>query len=203
MQKMNEEYFFIDGASNEDLPSLVPNEDTSWRLLRSWKNPESDAPYVFHNGALDYQIGTGVKPLKNLPDVVIGTDDFFFSDDKFEKFESLELTGMVAHPCIYIDHDGDWHENLWHVSVVKKIDCWDRSLSEYDEDSAEETKDGIIYTIDRYSLDDEILENIALNDRLVFRLGGVKYGGTLIHKSLIKFFTNYGVKFIPVNEYSL
>lgn len=59
------------------------------------------------------------------------------------------------------------------------------------------------YTVDRYSLDDNILNSIPLNDRLIFRLGGVTYGGTLVHKSLMSFFAAYGVKFIPVEEYSL
>lgn len=199
----NDEYFFIDGAGNEDLPSLTPNEDTSWRLLRSWQNPEGDAPYVFHNGALDYQMGTGIKPIKKLPEVLIGTDDFFFSDSKFEKFDSLELPGMVAHPCIYIDHDGDWHENMWHVSVVKKIDCWDRNLSKYKPESAEETPDGTIYRVKRYYLDNKVLELIPIKERLIFRLGGVKYGGTLIHQSLKPFFEGYGVQFIAVEDYRL
>lgn len=201
MTNYNDEYYFIDSEALNDMPSLTPNDDTAFRLRRSRANPEGDAPYIFHNGAIDYQKGTGVTPLAKLPNIMIGTNELYFDDLKFEEFMKLNLPNMVCHPCIYIDHKEDWHENMWHVYVLNKIDCWDRKRSEYDEDTAEETKDGIEYDVNRYSLDSLVLDNISLKDRLIFRMGGVTYGGVLVHKSLKNFLTAYGVRFIPIADF--
>lgn len=200
----NQEYFFIDRKSEDNLPHLTPNEDTAWRLTRSWKTPEEgSAPYIFHNGALDYQKGSGITPLKKLPDVMVGTFELFLSEEKFAKFESLNLPDVAPHPCIYIDHNENWHEGMWHVAIVRKIDCWSRELSRFKPESAEETPDGTIYRVKRYYLDDVVLDKIPLSERLIFRLGGVKYGGTLVHKSLKNLLGDYGVDFIPIEEYRL
>ncbi|STQ89871.1 hypothetical protein [Iodobacter fluviatilis] len=202
MSKYNDDYFFVKRDSSiENLPDLAPDKDTAFRLFRSSNAPEGDAPYVFRNGALDYQLGTGVKPSTILPNIFMGSIHFFIENKTFEKFMGLNLPGMVCHPCIYIDHNDEWHENYWHIYIQLEIDCWDREKSTFDLDSKEENIKGVSYDVTRFSLNTNILDKIPLADRRIFMIGGVQSGGILIHKSLKDFFSVRGIKFIPILDY--
>ena len=70
MRNYEDDYYFIRKAEDDRLPSLTATEETVERGYTHQLQPVGSGPLMFFNGAKDYDKRMGIKPLKDLPDIL-------------------------------------------------------------------------------------------------------------------------------------
>ena len=96
---------------------------------------------------------------------------------------------------LYIHDDGKWHENLWFMTITERLDCWDRNNSNYDQDDPPIRLGGFeLDLVYKYSLNEELLDKIPLEQRLLFQMGGSIDAFFVCHQKLLGLFLHGGLK---------
>lgn len=109
--------------------------------------------------------------------------------------EEYETPNMLLYPTVYIDDNDNWHENYWFLNFYKSLDCLDMVASQYD-------KEDDIYLdpdIEKFSLDETILNKIPEEQRLVFRIGRSLIAYIFMHLRVVEFLQKInasGVRFL-------
>lgn len=192
MNEYDQEYYFVvSPMDREDLPTLTPDVNTENRQFRFIRQPVGSPPLVFFNGAGDYQKKLGVVVVKTPPKILFDGSNPVVDDSIREKLLNYEIPNMYLHPAIYIHDDGKWYENYWYMTFTSTFDCWDRQNSTYFPDPMTlggEDSFGV-YT---YSLNKELLDNIPLENRLLFEMGGTTDGKVVCNKKLFRIFAGSG-----------
>ena len=80
--------------------------------------------------------------------------------------ESFNLKDVQFVPAVILDEDEEEHEGYYIIRVHNLIKCMDKKLSTWEED--EDTEPGKVDRINKLVLDNEVLDKIPLEDRLVF-----------------------------------
>jgi len=106
------------------------------------------------------------------------------------------------HPSVFVDKRKKWHEDYWYLCFTQQLDCWDRDASEY-EDEPLEMGGFELYSVYSYSLDEQVLDRIPLQNRQIFKMGSTQDGYIFCHKSLAHLFrgTDCGVELVAVPAY--
>lgn len=197
-QVYDKDYFFIRPISDDRVPSLAPDEDTVELPYSDTALPVGRKPLIFHNGAFDWQKEQGLSPLDPPPEILFSGSNVLVSDKIREKLLSLEIPGLAIQPSIYIDHKDQWHESYWFLTFTSRLDCWNRAASKYVKRPIGQEKK---FHVLAYSLDDELLESIPLDQRTLFKMGGTATGMIVAHYSVAPSFQSSGADLIPVNEF--
>ena len=110
------------------------------------------------------------------------------------------IWGGQLYPAVYIDAKGKYEEDFFLINMFNELDCWSRTDSVYE---LEEGDDEDAYMI-KYKLDNEILQNIEEDKRLIFKMGGVDRPLMFLHERIIKAFKEQkveGYKIFKVVDY--
>ena len=199
MTTYNADYFFIrKPKEREDIPSLTPDNNTVNRHYSYEKEAEGSPPLVFFNGAKDFQQNKGITAIQPSSVLFDGVDIAVTTDIRRELLK-LTIPDMYTHPAIYIHDDGEWHENYWYLTFEKPFDCWDRENSDYDPEP-DGFGDETYYEVTHFSLDSERLNNIPLNQRLLFKMGGASDAFITCHKSIKHLFECEGVRLVAIAD---
>jgi hypothetical protein len=70
MRKYDEQYYFIDKADDDSLPSLTPDINTENRRFRYEKQKIGSPPLMFFNGAKECQQKLHIASSKVLPEIL-------------------------------------------------------------------------------------------------------------------------------------
>ena len=199
MTNFNEEYYVIDRKGDKSYPLVQPQEDSEHTELYIGDNFSE-----FHEEIIpDPQIMEFVfaEPIPSKP--VIG--DYFAQPDSIiskkiaNVMTSMDIKGIQLIPATVESDKGDIYEDYFYVHIYRHIEAIDRDLSDYTVDDYGD------YNIDSFQLDEKILKEIPLEERMVFKL---KEDGTIMlyHRSVVDAImaTNpEGVMFTKVKDWSL
>ena len=203
MSDFAQQYFFLNRPNNEALPYLQPTDETANLNFRFEQMPLGTKPLMFFNGIADMQKENKIAPLKVLPDVLFSGTDLVVRDRIREKLLEADIPNLALQASIYIDEEGNWHEDYWYLTFTERFDCWDRDKSEY---RAKPLQIGgmELYSIYEYKLDEELLAKTTLKDRQLFKMGGVNPAPVTVHKSLAGIFRSVpdeALQIVPVEEW--
>lgn len=191
MNKYDHEYYFVTSPMDrEELPSLTPDKNTQYRQFRFMRQPFGSAPLVFFNGAGDYQKKLGVRVVNVPPNILFDGSNLVVDNGIREGLLNYDINNMSLHPAIYIHDDGKWYENYWYMTFTEQLDCWDRKNSTYDPEPM--TLGGESYEVYTYSLNQQLLDRIPAEDRLLFKMGGTTEGLVVFHQELFSLFAGNG-----------
>jgi hypothetical protein len=203
MQNYDEDYYFIRKEEDDRLPSLTATEDTVERGYTYQRQPVGSAPLMFFNGAKDYDKRMGIKPLKDLPDILFNGSFLLVRTHIRDQLIQLDVPALHIHPAIFIGDDDTWHEDYWFLAFSERFDCWDRERSEHEEEALElgGFKMHSMYT---YSLNTELLDSVPLAHRLLFQMGGTQDAFVVCHRSIARLFrsnTKNGARLQLIKDY--
>lgn len=201
MSDFTKQYFIIESdASNDSVPFLRADDATSMRNYQTEALPLG-APLVFTNGYRGRNKKERVKDVAS--DILFEGSDLVVKRSIREKLLELELKNVSLYPAIYIDDDEKWHEDYWYVTFTSKLDCWDRQTSQFLSDPVELGGERL-YEVLKFELNDKVLKDIPLQDRLLFKMGECMPAHVIAHESVLKVFRGgnlSGVKFVNLSEY--
>jgi hypothetical protein len=201
MQDFNHDYFLLLKPNDERLPSADPNADTINRSYRKNQIPAGSSPLIFYDGFLELKREQKIKPYDSPPDVLFDGSNPVVKTDIADALWKLDIANLAMNDSIYIDHNDNWHENLWFLGFTKKFDCWDREKSEYRENDEDDDEDEPV-TVWRYSLNHALLDQTPMRERLLFKMGGTDDGFITAHASVARYFAGKtGVVVVPLVEY--
>ena len=198
MSNLQTEYYVLDKSDQDGLPELSPDEDTSQVLLDT-ALPTLGKPLKFTNKWRDKYKQRGIKEV--FDKILFYASDVLIEDEIYKTLKVRNILDVSYYPAVYVDDLGNLHENFWFMNVLKMRDCWCRKRSDYMDSSPSSTGK---YYIEKIVLDENVLNQVPVEQRLIFKLGGSMIAYTLIHKSLVNVFLSVGVNpesFIPIKDY--
>lgn len=203
MSKFNDEYFFVmRPRDNDRLPFLVPDTNTEDREFRYKAQPFGSPPLVFHNDLEQEDIKAGMRTVV-APILFAGTDLVVASSIR-EQLLHMEVPNLSMHPAIYIDETDHWHEDYWYLTFTDRLDCWDRVHSTFDDEEPPIKLGGYeLFEVYRYSLDEQVLDRLPLQQRLLFKMGGTTTADVVCHASVVRTLTSAfpdAIKLKPIKE---
>lgn len=203
MQNYDDDYYFIQQKDDDRLPVLTADENTVARNYTFELQSVGAAPFVFFNGAKDYQKKLGVSTLRDLPDILFAGNNLVVCTHIRDSLVALDLPGVFIHPAVFIDDDGRWHEDYWYLTFPQRFDCWDREKSDYEEQPLE--LGGFkLHSVYTYALDSAVLDRIPLNERLLFKMGGTQDAFIVCHQDIASIFRGNGesgAKLVSIPDY--
>jgi hypothetical protein len=202
MSAFNKEYFFILLPEDEHIPRPSPDDDTAAKPYAYKVQPIGQKPFIFHNGALDWQRERDIVPMDPPPKVMFDGSDMMVVYEIAKELRDYEIPNLAIQPAIYIDHKDQWHENYWFLTFTEEFDCWDRKRSTYHPKPMRHT-DPPVYDVYTYSLNDKLLRETPLAARRLFRMGGTTVGDAVAHESITDLFRVEGVDVLPIEDYGI
>lgn len=203
MTELNSDYFFVLKPTGDRIPFLVPDVNTEGKHFGFEPQPFGSAPLVFLNGWRDENKKKGV--LSEARDVIFSGSDLVVRSAIREKLLGLDLPNLAMDPAIFIDDKEQWHEDYWYLTFTDRFDCWNRTTSEYDEDTPPVLVRGKPkYAVASYSLDSELMEKTPLKNRLLFKMGGDLTAFVVCHKSIASILRgngDSGAKLVSLADY--
>lgn len=165
--------------------------------------PFGSAPFIFFNGAKDYQKKLRVVTLKDLPDILFAGTNLVVRTHIRDALVALDLPAVFIHQAVVIDDAGNWHEDYWFLAFPERFDCWDREKSDYEEEPLE--LGGFkLHSVYSYILDAEVLATVPLDRRLLFKMGGTQDAYIVCHKDIARLFRgngDNGARLVPIAEH--
>ena len=203
MKKYDNQYYLIRKSDDDRLPSLVADENTEDRTYSYERQLVGTPPLVFFNGWKEENLARHIKAI--VPEVMFNGSNPVVPGHIREKLLNYDIPNLHMHPTVYIHDDGNWHENYWFMTLTERFDCWDRNNSNYDQDDPPIRLGGFeLYLVYKYSLNEYLLDNIPLEQRLLFQMGGSIDAFFVCHQKLLGLFRGdgkNGAKLTPIHEY--
>lgn len=199
------EYFFICKIkSNDRIPSLKPDLNTSNRNYDFEALPIGQPPLRFLNAWKDDNVRQGISSIT--PDVLFDGTNLVVVDTIRERLLDYNFPNLHIYPAIYVDDRDRWHEDRWFLTFTERFDCWDRNTSDYDQEGPPIQLGGLEYhQVYSYKFDGELLRKTPLEQRLLFKLGGTLDAYIVAHESVLtKLFGppgQNGAEYIRVADY--
>ncbi|MTV40781.1 hypothetical protein [Duganella radicis] len=184
------EYYFIQKQGDDRLPSLTPDENTVNRNYSFEPQPNGSAPFMFSDGGSDYARKLGIVPFKELPDILFDGSNLLVRNHIRGALLALDLPGVHIHPAVFVDAYKNWHEDYWFLAFPERLDCWDRKLSDF-EDEPLELGGFKLHGVYTYVLDAAVLDSIPLHQRLLFKMEGRWR------------LTSYAIKILPLSSVAM
>lgn len=162
MTDYNQEYFYISYAELDKYPGVkysIYEPHSSFELLRSrvldetprilsFRNTFSGTPQFGDFHSLDEHAPVLSERMKNV-------------------LESFHLKDVQFIPAIILDESEEEHKGFYIIRVHNEIQCMNKELSSWE---PSENKPGKAFSIDKLVLDNEVLDKIPLEERLVFAM---------------------------------
>lgn len=186
----NESYYlmFPDYKNSKDF-NVVPTEETG--LTR------------FHYKKLTHGIDQLSFISKTKASDIVQETEVLFCEPTLLVSKSIKevlenkIYGGQFYPALVETGDNNYHE-FFVVNLFEKLDCWDRNKSVFELDEDDGAR---VY---KYSLDSNVLDEIEVNDRQIFKIGGTDLSPVFVHekaKEQLSSMTN-NLRFFPVLEYN-
>lgn len=192
MTDHSNDYFFLRRPADEGLPYPQPDEETAKLNFMFEVMPLGSRPLSFFNGMADMQKERRVRMYKGAPELMFVGSDLLASERVREKLLPRELSNLALQPAVYVDDEGKRHESFWYLTFTRRFDCWDRDRSEYDRDDPIELGGMQLFNVYSFKLKEKLLDSTPLQERLLFKMGGVNPAPVTVHKSLAGVFRSMG-----------
>jgi hypothetical protein len=196
MNKYNGEYYIACPVAGEDENVLLkPDNKTSKSGYRT--QVLSPGRPLFFTNAYPMYIPKGKT--ERITDVMFNGAYMVVNENIKEYLSGFNINSLQIYPAVYVDLNNKLHENIWFLNFYETLDCWDREESSYDDDSKL-----LPPSIDKFSLDQDVLDEIPEENRLMFVMGGLDDKYVFIHEKVVNFLQEIhasGIRLIPVVEY--
>lgn len=161
MKNYNEEYFYVKETELNYYPTLTyddEEEECESELFRDIQLDDSEARLLCFDKPIprNPKLGDYHRITQRSPAI---------SEQLKNILESFNLKGVQFIPAVIIDKKGDEHEGYYIVHVHNLIKCMDKEKSTW---TPSDKKPGRAFSIDNLVLDNELIDQIPLGDRLVF-----------------------------------
>jgi len=209
MSKYNDQYYFIfnDYGNSSYLTPFQETEDRNWTYQ---KLSRTGGPAFFEN--TDKGMYKKSRKKQSINDVMVAAGDFLIDRRIYELLQLFDIDNLQFYPAVFVDDDENWHEQYMLLNFFGSLDCLDIDKSEiyFDEDDEDvdededEDEDDIEYSVDRFYLCEAVLDSIAQEQRLIFRLAKACPSYTLVHQQVKDIFDQAnatGINFIKVSEF--
>ena len=193
----NEQYYIAEQPPGDDQIYLKPDKRTANRGYHYKQLPQGDNPLFFMNGYREKDNNRWP-----IPHILMDGGDLIVIDDIRNELKKYDIDGMQLYPAVYIDDHDKWHENYWFLNFYQELDCWDRERSIYHRDI--DVDPDSYAEVDKYYLDEKILDPIPEERRLMFRVGDTSMGHIFIHQKIVDFIIKNkftGVRFFKVSDF--
>ncbi|MFV0538270.1 MAG: imm11 family protein [Dysgonomonas sp.] len=162
MNDYNQKYFFLDYAEVGIYPSVqysIYEPHSSMELLREKVLDETTRSLSFtKHSSKDGKLGDYHFLDEHAPAI---------SERMKNILESFNLNDVQFIPAVILDHDENKYEGYYIIRVHNLIKCMDKDKSVW---TPSQKKPGKARSIDKLVLDNEVLDKIPLEDRLVFAI---------------------------------
>lgn len=195
------EYFIVRRETGDRVPYLEPDDNTLDRTLRRAPQPMGSPPLVFTNGWKERNRAERVKEV--VTPILFHGSDLVVSTPIREALLNLALPNVTMHPASYVDDNDTWHEDYWYLTFSTLFDCWDRTLSDASNNFVESGGERR-YDVYEYVLAEELLDRTALEQRLLFQMGGTINAFVFCHECIAKLFcreASSGARLVLASEY--
>lgn len=193
MGKFDLDYYLIvrprqDDQETDLLPNLGADEDTANLPFRYQRLPLGSRPLKFTNVGQEFRKKHGMTTMKHPPDILFDGSNPLVRGRVREKLLAMEIPNLELQPAIFVDDWSKWHEDYWYLTFTDRLDCWDRQTSEFEKGAAIRIGGHTLYQLYDIHLDDKVIDEIPLAQRLLFQLGGSIDALVLAHKSVAGLF---------------
>lgn len=202
----NEKYYFCAVPKGSDRLFVVPNKKRMKSSAYSYLKPKvGSPPFFFNSSATSVKRNAKAGNKWPITDALVCDGNVLVNNELWEKIKEFNTGGLAFHPSVFIDDEDVWHENFMFMVFSKKLDCWDRERSVIEEEE-ERLADGTVFpaTVERFYLDDKVLDKIPENQRLMFKMGGVQNRFVCFHQKIVDIFDQNaaaGIRFLKVSEF--
>ena len=190
------EYYLIYGTNISNCPMVELDEDANGINYRWVTTPIEDCELVKMRFAAPYPKKPTMTDFHQ--DGIVS----FFSKKIHDALQPITFEGaQLLRGEIKDPKNKKIYEDYYYLHIFNKISCLDRNLSKFDAS----TGSGMVLSISKMILDKDVLSNIPLQERLIFRLGE-KSSFQLFHKSVVDAImaTNpEGIRFVKVEDYHM
>ncbi|MCI5058725.1 MAG: hypothetical protein MRY83_21615 [Flavobacteriales bacterium] len=187
----NEFDYYVILSSNEPSVPLLNEDDEGPRYFH--KKVEIENPEL-----MKFKIGHPIPKKPVLADY-LSTPSSVISKNIFNVLEPLNISGVQLIPAVIRDQINDkLHKDYWALHIINRIQCIDPVLSD-----CEIQKRTIAY-VKKIVLDKKALEEIPLEERLVFRMKEHS-SKQLFHTTIVDIIMSVnptGIRFIPIEDYN-
>lgn len=198
MNKYNDQYYIVMLTLNEDRIFVDPLQKTADRNYHFKKQPIGSEPFFFENSDREEDKKDGITHL--LPDVLMEGANLLVNQTTRDYLKQYTIYGLQMNPSIYIDDNGNWHENYWFLTFFETVNCLDRVKSDVEEIPAIPDNDKPL--VNKYSLDSKVLDKIPEENRLLFKMGNVTDQYVFVHQRIADYFAENNVTGIHLSKVS-
>lgn len=199
MNKYDSDYYVVFPRYDEENVILLKPDKKTIKSGKGQSIITSGRPLFFTNGFVE-EFGQG-KLEETVTDFMFDTPYPVVNQKVKEYLEKFKIDSLQIYPAVFIDAVNIYHENLWFLNLYSELDCWDRNTSVVDTDDIEPGEEPSIV---KFSLNDEVLDRIPEENRLMFKMGGLSEYFIFIHKKIHKYLVEQsvtGVQLFPVLTY--
>ena len=154
--EFNKEYFVIGRVNNNQHPLLTVTKKGGY---------EEDEEYVENPESMEYRLGSPIPKQPKMVDYH-STPCSVVSQKIHDVLEKLNINGLQMISAIITGKDSELYENYWFLNIYNKLAVLDKEKSKYDWNDFLE----VANPIEKLVLSEELLNDIPLEERLIFRL---------------------------------
>jgi hypothetical protein len=202
MSSLDDEYYLVMEPEGEDHIFLKPTEETAARGYSYKKMDVLSEPFHFLNSEADDDLSEGIRrPLTN---VLMDATNLIVDDSIHAYLSQWNIDGLQYHPAVYTDELGNTHKPYWHLTFFDKTLCLDTERSQLLRNTSATYDKQSSLPVDSYCLDAEVLNQIPVTQRLLFKIGGTNMGYVFAHQTIVDKFHEAGwdgVRFFKVSEF--
>ncbi|WP_345889271.1 imm11 family protein [Shewanella algae] len=199
MKNYNDEYYIAFRPSGDNQIYIKPDINTAKRQYHFKQLVYGEKPLFFLNGFKGED-----KNRWPLTDLFVDSAGLLINKEVKLKMDNYDIDGMQIYPSIYIDDNNVWHENYWYLGFYKELDCLDRDNSSIETFDFDDDDDDELLEVKKFSLDGRVLEKIAENERLIFKIANCSKSYLFFHQKVVDFIVQRklsGVRFIKVVDF--
>ena len=190
-KEFDKEYYIVDSTNNNNYPLLTVTKGGIYQRKKIYvENPEP----------MEYRLGSPVPKQPKMVDYH-STPCSVVSQKIHDVLEKLNINGLQMISAIITGKDSELYENYWFLNIYNKLAVLDKEKSKYKWDDFLE----VANPIEKLVLSEELLNDIPLEERLIFRLEE-NTTFEIFHKSVVDAImeTNpEGILFTSVADWSI
>jgi hypothetical protein len=159
---------------------------------------EGEEPLFFENSYREKDIVEGKeRPIKKAH---LDGNFLVVSSAVRNEIKKLSIDKVKLYPAVIVDDKNNYHEEFWFFNIYGSSDYIDISLCQVDDFDEDDKK----HTIEKYALNEKLLDGILEERRLIFRPSRSDVGHTIVHQKIVDIFIKLNIdniKFYKLSEW--
>ena len=154
------DYYVIEQPGDKSYPILKTHDDSD--ITREYMEEEA---YIENPELMEFAFGKPY-PKKAVIGDLLEEPDSVVSQKIADVLLPLDIKGIQLIPATVTSNKGELYEGFYYINIYHIVEAMDKNK----EKSKYESDEYGISWIDRFNLDKEVLKQIPLEERLVFKL---------------------------------